>query len=119
MEWIFVLTFIGIIIGLFINRAIAGIKWILTGAFLNLLAMLLHGGTMPVSEKALKLTGQANNDFEADARHHLLNESTFWILTDWIPLLRYVLSPGDILAGIGIIILIVKHSEYRKKHGVA
>ena len=117
VEWIFILTFIGIIIGLLKNRKIAGIKWIIGGAFLNLLALLLHGGTMPVSEIALEMTGQANMNLDTDARHHLLGESSFWFLGDWIPLIRYVLSPGDMLAGIGVILLIVKHSEYQRKQG--
>jgi len=117
LEWVFVLTFIGIIIALFKNRKIIGVKWILFGATLNLLALLLHGGTMPVSEKALELTGQESVQFDTDARHHLINETSFWILGDWIPFIRYVLSPGDFFAGIGIILLIVKHSEYRRRQG--
>ena len=116
-EWVFVLTFVAIIIGLLKNRRIAGIKWIIIGAMLNLLALLIHGGTMPVSEKALKITGQESFGFDTDARHHLVSESTIMILGDWIPLFRYVLSPGDLLAGIGIVLLIVNHSEYQKRQG--
>jgi hypothetical protein len=117
-EWVFILTFVGVVIGLLKNRKIRGVNWIVTGAILNLLALLLHGGTMPVSKKALQLTGQESILFDTDARHHLMNESFFWILGDWIPLIRYVLSPGDFFAGIGIILLIVTHSEYRKGQGV-
>jgi len=72
---------------------------------------------MPVSEKALQMTGQESFMLETDARHHLLNESVFWVLGDWIPLIRYVLSPGDLLAGLGIILLIIKHSELRRRQG--
>jgi len=117
-EWVFILTFVGVIIGLLKNRKITGVNCIVTGATLNLLALLLHGGTMPVSKRALQLTGQESILFDTDARHHLMNESMFWILGDWIPLIRYVLSPGDLFAGIGIILLIVTHSEYRKGQGV-
>jgi len=116
-EWVFVLTFVGVIVGLLKNRKIPGVKWIAAGATLNLLALLLHGGTMPVWEKALQLTGQENVLLDTDARHHLMNESNFWILGDWIPVIRYVLSPGDFLAGLGIILLIVLHSERRKISG--
>ncbi|NRD76889.1 DUF5317 family protein [Bacillus sp. BRMEA1] len=111
--WVFVLTFIGVIFGLYINRRIPGVKWICIGAALNLIALLLNGGTMPVSKKALQLTGQAGVSFATDARHHLMGDSVYWILGDWIPVIRYALSPGDILAGIGIAILIIKHSEKR------
>lgn len=117
--WVFVLTFVGVIIGLFINKKIAGVKWIITGAVLNLIALLLNGGTMPVSEKALQLTGQMDSSFDTDARHHLMNETLFWILGDWIPVIRFVLSPGDFFAGIGILLLIVKNSDQRKKSGDA
>jgi len=117
IEWVFILTFIGVIIGLFKNRKIAGVKWIIIGAVLNLLALLLNGGTMPVSEKALQLTGQGIGSFDTDARHHLMNETLYWALGDWIPLIRYVLSPGDIFAGIGVLLLIVRNSDHRIKLG--
>lgn len=49
------LTFAGVIASLFLNRHLAGVKWILVGAALNLLALLLHGGIMPVSENAMRI----------------------------------------------------------------
>ena len=119
LEWIFVLTFLGIIAGLLKNRKIAGVKWIVTGAIINCFALFLYGGIMPVSNKALRLTGQESVLFETDARHQLMNETWFWFLSDWIPLVQYVLSPGDFFVGIGIILLIVKHSGYRNKQGDA
>ncbi len=119
IEWVFILTFVGIVIGLLKNRKIAGVKWIATGAIVNALGLLLNGGTMPVSDRALLLTGQESVLMEADARHKLMNETSFWFLGDWIPLIQYVLSPGDLFVGIGVILLIVKHSRCRKKLGDA
>ncbi|WP_174727000.1 DUF5317 family protein [Mesobacillus harenae] len=115
-EFILVLTFIGITIGLLKNKSIAGVKWIVVGAILNLTALILHGGLMPVSEAALKSTGQDGDlTFETDSRHQLMQGSMdYWILGDWIPVIRYVLSPGDLIVGIGIVILIYKNSSTRE-----
>ncbi|MBB6446139.1 DUF5317 family protein [Bacillus benzoevorans] len=111
-ELILILTFVGITIGLWKNRHIAGVKWILAGALLNFAALLLHGGLMPVSESALLQTGQEVDSFDTDSRHQLMDSSSpYWILGDWIPVIRYVLSPGDLLVGIGIILLIMNNSS--------
>jgi hypothetical protein len=118
LEWILVLTFLGIIIGLWKNKHLAGIKWMVAGALLNLSALLLHGGLMPVSEEALILTGQTDPSFESDSRHQLMEDSMpYWILGDWIPVFRFVLSPGDFLVGIGMILLIYFHSSKIKRKG--
>jgi hypothetical protein len=114
-ELILVLTFIGVLIGLFKNKRIAGIKWIITGAILNLIALALHKGLMPVSESALKMTGQ-DTSFETDSRHQLMDDTSLsWIVADWIPFGKYVMSPGDFLVGIGLIVLIYKNSSLRKR----
>jgi hypothetical protein len=107
LEMVLVLTFIGILIWLWMNRTIPGIKWIFLGAFLNLIALLLNSGQMPVSEKALKQTGQEISSFSTDSRHEGMTETSItWILGDWIPVVKYVLSPGDFLVGTGIILLV-------------
>ena len=117
-EMILMATFLGIIIGLWKNRKVTGVKWIMSGALLNLLALLVHEGLMPVSETALKLTGQEGVSFEADSRHQLMTDSNFlWILGDWIPVYKYVLSPGDFFVGVGIIVLIFLNSSKWKKTG--
>ncbi|MEH7440557.1 DUF5317 family protein [Neobacillus drentensis] len=118
LEWILIITFMGIVIGLWKNRQLAGVKWILTGALLNLTALLLHGGLMPVSKEALILTGQTDPSFESDSRHQPMEASMpYWIFGDWIPVIRYVLSPGDFLVGLGIILLIFHHSSKMKIKG--
>lgn len=117
-ELILIFTFVGIIIGLWKNRHIAGVKWIIIGATLNLTALLLHGGLMPVSDFALIQTGQEGYSFKSDSRHQLMDSSSlFWLLGDWIPVIHYVLSPGDFLVGIGITLLIFKNSSKIKGKG--
>jgi hypothetical protein len=107
---ILILTFTGILIWLWINRNIAGLKWIFAGTLLNLLALLFHGGLMPVSENALQQTGQDPLSFATDSRHQSMTDSYFWILGDWIPVVKYVLSPGDLFVGTGIILLVLINS---------
>jgi hypothetical protein len=118
-ELILVLTFIGVLIGLFKNKHIAGIKWMISGAILNLAALALHGGLMPVSETALKMTGQ-DTSFVTDSRHQLMDDSSLsWVVADWIPFGKYVMSPGDFLVGLGLIILIYRNASVRKRKGEA
>jgi uncharacterized membrane protein len=114
-ELILILTFVGVIIGLWKNKHIDGVKWMVTGAILNLAALALHGGLMPVSETALKMTGQ-DTSFVTDSRHQLMDDSSLsWIVADWIPVGKYVMSPGDLLVGIGLMVLIYKNSTARKR----
>lgn len=116
LELILILTFTGIIVALWKNRGIPGIKWILYGASLNLIALILHKGLMPVSDSAMKITGQSDTSFEGDSRHQLMEEFTITsILGDWIPVIKYVLSPGDLCVGIGIIMLVSINSARSEK----
>lgn len=112
---ILILTFAGIIASLFLNRHLTGVKWILAGTVLNMLALLLHGGMMPVSENAMRIAGLEDLGFDSDSRHRLMETSLFWWLGDWIPLItpigtNYVISLGDLVVGIGFIVLIVRTS---------
>lgn len=114
-HFILIYTFIGIIVGLIKNYKIPGVMWIVMGAVFNLVALLLNGGLMPVDEHALKQTGQEVTSFETDSRHQLMTQSTtFWFIGDWIPVIKYVLSPGDFLVAIGITLLIYKNSSIMK-----
>ncbi|WP_040203681.1 DUF5317 family protein [Neobacillus jeddahensis] len=114
LELILVLTIVGVIVGLWKNRKVAGVKWMVMGAILNLAALLMNGGSMPVSEEALLQTGQVElASFVTDSRHHLMEDKSlfYWVLGDWIPAADYVLSPGDVLVGIGIMLLIILNSS--------
>lgn len=112
------LTFLGVLAGLFINRHLYGVSWVFAGTFLNVSALLLHGGLMPVSEYAMQLSHLEDLGFDADSRHQAMGSSVFWWLGDWIPFLtpigkNYVLSPGDVLVGIGLILFLVRNSSRR------
>jgi hypothetical protein len=116
-ELILTLTFVGILVGLWINRSIVGIKWILWGAGVNIIALIVFAGAMPVSETAMEIVGQNTTSFATDSRHQVLGANEpFWFLADWIPLQPYVLSLGDILVGVGFIRLLTANSpSIRKK----
>ncbi len=113
------LTFLGMIVGLFKNRQIPGIPWILIGTSMNILALTTHRGLMPVSETAMNMAGlQHLLDYSQDSRHQGMEDSLFWWLGDWIPVLtpiggNFILSPGDVIVGIGLILFCVKNSTKR------
>lgn len=116
---ILVLTFAGMIVALFLNRHLRGVRYILTGVIFNFIAIVLHDGFMPVSQNAMELAGLENTDMATDSRHQLMGATPFWWLGDWIPFYspvgsNYVLSPGDLFVGIGLIVFMASHSSRRE-----
>ncbi|MBA2870381.1 putative RDD family membrane protein YckC [Anoxybacillus calidus] len=108
------ITFIIMLVCLFLNRHLPGVKWIFAGALLNTLALILHNGFMPVSETAMKIA-KLDVSFQGDSRHQSMEDSIFWWLGDWIPFFtpigtNYVISLGDVFVGIGLILFIVRNS---------
>ncbi|TFB13676.1 hypothetical protein E3U55_15575 [Filobacillus milosensis] len=117
-EIIFIMTFLGLLIGLIANHSLVGVKWIIVGASLNVLALIVFGGLMPVSEAAMNMVGQDPTNFSSDSRHQLLQEGEFWwVLADWVPLKPYVMSVGDIFVGIGFIRFLTVNSPLIKRSG--
>lgn len=86
------------------NRHLPGISFVFTGALLNALAVLLHGG-MPVDPNALTRAGlERYHDYLAqrgDGFHYL---APAFPLGDWIPLPGRVLSPGDLAIALGLLL---------------
>jgi len=121
IEWVVLASFVALMYGLWRNRGIAGVRWIMAGLFLNIMALALNGGFMPVSARAMEIAGLTHlMDFSRDSRHQLMTESHVGWLGDWIPFLtpvgtNYVFSPGDIAVGVGLIVLIVRHSSGRRR----
>lgn len=100
-------------------------KFVLTmglGFLLNALAIFLNGGAMPVSAKAAVTAGLAPSidsvKASAEGLYVIQNESTrLWILGDIIPktyLRHYVISIGDIIAAIGLMMFIIKGMKSKK-----
>jgi hypothetical protein len=102
------LSFVVMILGLWINRRLPGIIFICFGVLLNLIAIIVHGGLMPISEKAMMISGLDATHLDIDnPRHQLMNTSNFWWLGDWIPFIRHVLSVGDVSVGVGYILFLL------------
>lgn len=98
------LSFAVMIIGLWMNKHLPGIIFICFGAAFNLLAIIIYGGLMPVSDKAMMMSGFNGPPLDTDnPRHQLMNTSHFWWLGDWIPFFKHAISIGDIFVGSGFI----------------
>jgi hypothetical protein len=103
-------SFVILLLGFWVNRQFKGILWIMTGCIMNVVAITSHGGFMPVSERAIIITGQSM-DFSSDGRHILMDMSIpTWILGDWIPVYPYILSLGDLIVMIGVSLFIYKYA---------
>lgn len=111
------LSFAIMILGLWMNRHLPGIIFICFGALFNLFAISIHGGLMPVSEKALMMSGYNGSAFVTDdPRHQLMNTSSYWWLGDWIPFFKHVISIGDISVGFGFIRFLLGTTSKREQH---
>jgi hypothetical protein len=113
-EWTLELAFLIVIAGLAANVRVRGIFLVLLGAALNFIAIATHGGVMPVSPRAWSLVhGSALTP--GDSRHSVLTGGdSLWWLTDWIPVIRYIVSPGDVLVGTGLMLFILLNARKRE-----
>lgn len=104
---------------LVLNRRLPGMKIALAGLLINMTVIALNGA-MPVSESAARSAG---TEYLSDQRHvehglHLRNEildddTRLPWLSDVIPLpvIRQVLSVGDVIIGAGIAYLVYKRMK--------
>lgn len=108
------LTMLLLLLGLWMNRSLSGLKWITLGSMLNLVSLLVHKGRMPVMDKALEIAGIVYST--NDARHQAMTGYSIWWLGDWIPLYKVVISIGDLLVGIGVVLFFIMNSPSRRNH---
>lgn len=112
-------SFLLILICLLFNCEKPGIQLIFVGCFLNWIALTVNGGKMPVALSALKAAGLEHlNDYSGSSRHQNMDASRLDWLGDWIPFItpvgtNYVMSPGDLIVGFGLIIFILGLSQRR------
>ncbi len=93
--------------GLFKNLHVRGLWLVALGFGLNTLAILIHGGQMPVTAEALRRAGIARAipilKERGDGLHVLVEPGApLWWLGDVIPLRHQVISMGDVLILLGI-----------------
>ncbi|MDO5724848.1 MAG: DUF5317 family protein [Tissierellia bacterium] len=111
--YINIITFIIIIAVLSANREIKYSSLILSGFILNFLPIFFSKGKMPVSAKAIIKAKDLDslillNEGRIATHTIMTNETKFKIFADTIAIktFHFVISAGDILIGIGLILLI-------------
>ena len=116
--WGLPLTYGLIVAWLYRNWTVPGLQVAAIGVSLNILAALLHGGKMPVWDGALVAAGLSAQDLVGDPFHVLLTARTAAdfirqggmfgdVVPIPIPILRDVVSVGDLLLWVGIVWAIV------------
>lgn len=103
------------------NRAIPGVLVVGAGALMNLAAMALYGGRMPITADVLAALGQLAEPGThlAGSKDVVVASSPLWLLSDWLIVMSepfvLVVSPGDILVVLGILLwLILSPHEERQ-----
>lgn len=103
-----------------LNRAQPGTSLMALGLLLNIVVIFANGG-MPVSMTAARAAGfDPSGYLKASIKHQVMGPGTaLWFLGDVIPLpvLRNIVSIGDVLLGVGIFIFVqhrVGYSPRRK-----
>ena len=109
-----ILVYALVLLPLILNRGLPGMRLVAAGTALNLAVIAANQGRMPVLETAVALAGKAHTldrlRAGSDAIHAVVTPETAlpW-LGDWIPFpfpLATVVSPGDVLLAVGVILLI-------------
>jgi len=100
-----------VIAAILANRAIPGMRLVALGAVSNLTAIVANGGYMPASAGAAAALGK--HDPTGYSNSALIPDPVLGPLTDifalpaWLPFAN-VFSIGDVLIGVGIVLVIVK-----------
>jgi len=98
-------TYLLVSVAAWTNRHLPALYLVFLGAGVNALAIFLHGG-MPVDPVALERAGLGHyRDYLAqkgDGLHYL---GDAFPLGDWIPLPGRVVSPGDLLIALGLLLV--------------
>ncbi len=108
---------------IYLNRKEVFINLIGLGLFLNAIPIFLNGGSMPVSERVYKSVGLSKVISQQGLYHCTNSKTKLWFLCDIIPykiISISVISIGDIIIAIGIMLFIIKsmRNESRKIEAV-
>jgi uncharacterized protein DUF5317 len=98
------------------NRTLPGVALFGVGLLLNAATMAANGGYMPVSEAALRATGETANleALQAGDRRQkavlMRADSPLWFLGDVLPLpaIGKVYSVGDLVAAAGVLLIVAQ-----------
>ena len=101
---VYVASNVAVLVAVWRNRAIPGLRLVLVGGASNLIAICANGGSMPVSPDALLALGRLPREGYVNSR--LVDGVLLGPLTDlfpmpaWLPLAN-IFSVGDVLIGLG------------------
>ncbi len=126
----FLMSFLMIAVGVWLNRKSWPMYIVLSGIILNFIVVFANSGLMPVSKDGLAFSGYDMSKIKSnrlDLNHMLVDMNTkFTFLSDIIPVpkpypLPAMLSVGDIIMSIGIFLFIVVQmkeleDKYRFRH---
>jgi hypothetical protein len=108
-EAIYVASTGAVLVAVWRNLAIPGLALVAVGAISNLVAIVANGGVMPTTVEALAAAGLDPDDGFSNsavvADPALAPLTDIFALPSWFPLAN-VFSIGDVLIGIGIVLVI-------------
>ena len=131
---VFLVSYLGVLVVLGLNRRLPGAWLIGLGVFLNVLATLPHGGLMPVTPEALQAAGRpVPSELPGpDARPYVISKDIvlprdqipFWAISDRFVVpagwpLAGVFSPGDVGVAAGLAWLLASGMSARRPAGQA
>ena len=107
---IYIASTVAVLVAVLRNWRMTGMPIVATGSLSNLVAITANGGFMPASQEALDIAGFAGPGDHTNSV--VLADPAFRPLTDIFALpakvpLANVFSVGDVLIGVGILIVIV------------
>lgn len=107
---IYIASTIAVLVAVVRNWRVTGMPIVAVGSLSNLVAITANGGFMPASQEALEIAGFAGPGDHTNSV--VLADPAFRPLTDIFALpagipLANVFSVGDVLIGVGIVIVIV------------
>ncbi|HYF96337.1 MAG TPA: DUF5317 family protein [Symbiobacteriaceae bacterium] len=101
-----------VLVLLWANRAALPMRLVGLGFLTNVLAIAANHGRMPVLLQAVYIINRPQVAAELLAgalpKHSLFTGHPLNWLGDWIPLVRWVVSPGDVLIAVGIFWLVCR-----------
>ncbi|WP_169794067.1 DUF5317 family protein [Alicyclobacillus acidiphilus] len=113
VSWLLPLFLCLIIVWLLANIHVKGLWLILIGTVLNIVVILLNHGSMPVLEQTMRMLHMSVSDHIGSRHSIIANPRGDWWLGDWLPIPPYIMSPGDILVGLGIVWFALSNTRKR------
>jgi hypothetical protein len=120
--WIYVGSTTVVFLAVLANRSIAGMPIVAVGAASNLLAIVANGGYMPASPGAMAALGKVDPTIYSNssivANPSLAPLTDIFALPAWLPYAN-VFSLGDIVIGVGVVVVIARAMRRARLASVA